>query len=83
MLQPLDKRIIIKPIIPEKKQSIILSTKDETPQAFEVVSIGDDVTKVNVGDKILIAAFSTSEVIYEGIKYMIVNETNIIAKVVC
>ena len=81
MLQPLDKRIIVKAIIPEKKSSVII-TKDETPLSFEVLAIGDEVKKVNVGDKILLASFSTSEVTYEGIKYTIVNETNIIAKVV-
>jgi len=81
MLQPLDKRIVIKPIIPQKKESVII-VKDESPQSFEVVAIGDEVKKVNVGDKVLIAAHSTSEVNYEGQKYIIVNETNIIAKVV-
>lgn len=81
MLQPLDKRIVIKPIIPEKKPSVII-VKDESPASFEVVAIGEDVTKVKIGDKILIAAFSTSEVNYEGTKYILVNESNIIAKVV-
>lgn len=81
MLQPLDKRIIVTAIIPEKKASVII-TKDEAPQSFKVVAIGEDVKKVNIGDIILIAAFSTSEVTYEGTKYTIVNETNIIAKVV-
>jgi len=80
MLQPLDKRIIVKPIIPPKKESIII-VKDESPQSFQVVAIGDDVKKVNIGDKILIASFSTSEVTYEGEKYIIVNESNIIAKI--
>lgn len=81
MLQPLDKRIIVKPILQPKKESVII-VKDESPASFEVVAIGEDVTKVNIGDKILIASFSTSEVTYEGEKYIIVNETNIIAKVV-
>ena len=80
MLQPLDKRILIKPIVSEKKASVLL-LKDEAPQSFEVMAIGDDVKKVNVGDKILIASFSTSEITYEGVKYIIVNETNIIAKI--
>lgn len=80
MLQPLDKRIIIKPIIAEKKASIII-TKDEAPQTFQVMAIGDDVKKVNIGDTVLIASFSTSEIKYEGETYTLVNETNIIAKV--
>lgn len=82
MLQPLDKRIIVVPITPEAKKTSVLILKDEAPQSFEVIAIGDDVKKVNIGDKILIASFSTSEVTYEGIKYIIVNESNIIAKVV-
>lgn len=82
MLQPLDKRIIVVPIVPEQKKSCILLMKDETPQAFSVIAIGDDVKKVNVGDIVLLAAYSTSEISYEGIKYTIVNESNIIAKVV-
>lgn len=81
MLQPLDKRVVVKPIVPQKKESVII-VKDESPQSFQVVAIGDDVKKVNIGDKILIAAFSTSEVTYEGEKYILVNETNIIARVV-
>ncbi len=81
MLQPLDKRILIKPIIPPKKESIII-TKDESPQTFQVIAIGDEVTKVNIGDTIFIASFSTSELLFEGEKHTIVNETNIIAKVV-
>lgn len=80
MLQPLDKRIIIKPIVSEKKTSIII-TKDEAPQAFQVIAIGDDVKKISVGDVILIASFSTSEIKYEGETYTLVNESNIIAKV--
>ena len=81
MLQPLDKRIIIKSIVRPKKESVLI-LKDESPQAYEVLSIGDEVTKVKVSDTILIAAYSTSEILYEGIKYTIVNESNIIAKVV-
>jgi len=81
MLQPLDKRIIVKPILPEKKVCVII-TKDESPQSFEVIAIGDEVTKVNIGDRILIAAFSTSEINFEGEKHIVVNETNIIAKVI-
>ncbi len=81
MLQPLDKRIIIKPVVTEKKQSIII-TKEETPQAFQVIAIGDEVRKVDIGDVILISSFSTSEIKYEGKTYIVVNESNIIAKVV-
>ncbi len=80
MLQPLGKRIIIKPINAERKPSVLL-LKDESPVTFKVISIGDDVKKVKPDDTIMIAGFSTSEINFEGEKYMLVNEDNIIAKV--
>lgn len=81
MLQPLAKRIIVQPIIPAKKESIII-TKDENPQTFKVLAIGDDVTRVEVGDTIFLAAYSTADIKYEDVKYQIVLEDNIIAKVI-
>lgn len=81
MLQPLGKRILIKPIIEEKKPSFII-VKDETPQSHSVLAIGDDVTKVKVGDVIYIAAYSTAEIKYNEEKFQIVMEDNIIAKIV-
>ena len=80
MLQPLGKRILIKPIVTEKKPSVLI-LKEESPLSFNVLSIGDDVKKVKVGDIILIASFSTSEIKYEGETYLLVQEDNIIAKV--
>lgn len=81
MLQPLAKRIIIQPIIPEKKVSVLI-LKDESPQTFTVIAVGDDVKKVSVNDTILIAAHSTSEIKYEGNTFTMIHEDNIIAKVV-
>lgn len=81
MLQPLGKRILIKPIVEEKKPSFII-VKDEAPQSYSVLAIGDDVTKVKVGDTIYIAAYSTAEIKYVDEKFQIVVEDNIIAKVI-
>ncbi len=80
MLQPLGKRILITPIIPEKKESIII-VAEQTPQTFKVEAIGDDVKKVNIGDVIFIAAHSTAEIKYDNEKHLIVFEDNVIAKV--
>ncbi len=81
MLQPLGKRILVNPIVPEKKPSVLL-LKEETPQTFNVIAIGDDVKKVNIGDTIFIAAFSTAEIKYNDEKHLIVFEDNVIAKIV-
>ena len=81
MLQPLGKRILIEPIAPTEKKSIII-VKDESPQTFKVVAVGDEVTKVNTSDTIFIASMSTSEFTFEGIKHILIHQDNIIAKVV-
>ena len=79
-MQPLGKRIIIKPIEQEKKTSVLI-LKDESPHLFSVLSVGDDVKKVKEGDTIMIASFSTSEIKHDGQTLLLVNEDNIIAKV--
>lgn len=81
MLQPLGKRILIKPIIPEKKNSVLI-LKDETPVTFEVISIGDEVKKVQPGDRVFVGSYSTSEIKFEGETSLLVQEENIIAKVI-
>lgn len=81
MLQPVGKRILITPIIEEKKESILI-LKDEAPKTFKVIAIGDEVTKVKVDDAIFISSFSTSEFKYQNETYTLLNEDNIIAKVV-
>lgn len=81
MLQPLGKRILITPIIPEKKESLLI-VPDQTPQTYTVQAIGDDVKKVAIHDVIFIAAHSTAEIKYNNEKQLIVFEDNIIAKVI-
>ena len=81
MLQPLGKRILIQPIVPEEKKSILI-LKEESPQTFKVIAIGDEVKKVNINDTIFIASFSTSEFKFNEEKYTLIQENNIIAKVV-
>ncbi len=81
MLQPLAKRILIKPIESQKKQSVLI-LKDQTPQTFKVIAIGDEVKKVNIDDTIFLASYSTSEITFEGETFTLVNEDNIIAKVI-
>lgn len=81
MLQPLGKRILIQPITHEEKKSILI-IKEEIPQTFKVIAIGDEVKKVKVDDTIFISSFSTSEFKLNNEKYTLVQEDNIIAKVV-
>jgi co-chaperonin GroES (HSP10) len=79
MIQPLGKRILVQPIIPEKKSSILF-LKDDTPQSFEILAIGDEVKKVAVGDVVFIATYSTSELKYNDQIHTLTSEDNVIAK---
>ncbi len=81
MLQPLGKRILIKPIEPIQQKKSIILMKDNPPATFTVLAIGDDVKKLSVDDIIFLAAFSTSEITYNDEKFLLVMEDNVIAKV--
>jgi co-chaperonin GroES (HSP10) len=79
MLQPIGKRIIIEPIIKEKK-SAILQLKHEPIISFTVTEIGDEVKKVNIADTILVEHYAVSELVYNDITYYMIHEDNIHAK---
>lgn len=64
----LGKRIALKAI--EKPQLIIVETK---PKDFEVVFIGDEVTKVKVGDRVY-QQFATKAIINDEEYYLILEE---------
>lgn len=66
------KRIALKAI--ETTQIIITNY---SPKDFEVVSIGDEVTKVKVGDKIYQQFATKAEI--EGQEYYLILEDDIIA----
>lgn len=82
MLQAIGKNLIIKPVkTEEKKQTIILTTQEEKQIYFEVVSIGQDVKEVSVGDVIWLQHYNrNSEIIEDGTKYYMVNLDCIYAK---
>lgn len=79
MIQPLGNLILIEPILGEKKYSL-LSIKEEIPKSYKVLAIGDEVTKVDIGDEIIIEYPRTIE--YNNAPHMFVNQDNIIAKVI-
>jgi len=91
-LKPLADRVVVKPIIEEEvtKGGIILpDTAKEKPQRGEVVAVGpgrlDEEGKrvpmeVSKGDKVLYEKYAGSEVKLDDEEYLILRESNIIAK---
>lgn len=79
MLQPLGKRVFIETVPEDEKATTVLLLAKE-PTVFKVVAIGDDVTKVNVGDTILLGAYGMQKMEFKGVIYTMIFEENIIAK---
>lgn len=94
-LQPIDERVLIKPIEQEERKvgSIIIpDTAKERPQIGEVVAVGDDVAKENetrrklseivkVGDRVVYAKYGGTEIKVENVEYLIVSRNDILAVV--
>ena len=90
MLKPLADRVIIKMIESEEttKSGIILSgSSKEKPQIAEVIAVGPggevDGNEVKMyiskGDKVVLNKYAGTEIKYEGVNYLIVNESDILA----
>lgn len=78
MLTPVAKRIIIKPI--EVKHGTLLLT-NQKPTQFNVISIGDEVTKVKPGNIVYLEKHYGVEIDHENEKYLVIDESSILAKI--
>lgn len=90
--QPLGDRVIVEPEAAEQttKSGIVLpDTAQEKPQRGKVLAVGtgrvtDDGKKlpmnVQEGDIVIYAKYGGTELKHEGIEYLIVKESDILAK---
>ncbi len=91
MIKPLNDRVVVKIVNAEEmtKGGILLpDTAKEKPQEAEVVAVGpgkilDDGTRaepeVNIGDRVIFAKYSGTEVKVDGEEYLIMRESDILA----
>ena len=91
MLKPLGDRVVIRVLGQEEKTAsgiFLPDTAKEKPSQGEVVAVGpgklqDDGKRValdvKVGDKIIFSKYAGTEVKFEGTKYLIVSERDILA----
>ncbi len=84
---PLDDRILVK-IIEEKQtmteSGIVLpqNIEKEKPILGRVEAVGDsEMIKVKKGDKVLFAKFSGTEVKLNGVEYLVLQASDVLAKV--
>jgi chaperonin GroES len=92
-LRPLADRVVVKKLDAEEKTSggiVLPDTAKEKPQQGEILAAGpgkfDDKgvrqpLEVKVGDKVLFAKYSGTEVKIEGTEYLILSERDILAVV--
>ncbi len=84
-LQPMGARILVKPLEQENKTATglyIPETAKEKPQTGVVVAIGDDEEiKLKVNDKILFAKYSGTEIKLGSDDYLIMECSDVLAKV--
>ncbi len=92
VLRPLGDKIVVKPIEEEEKtpSGIFLpETAKEKPQQGEVIAVGpgrwnEDKGErvpldVKVGDRVIFAKYSGTEVKLDGEKYLIMSESDVLA----
>jgi chaperonin GroES len=90
-LKPLADRVVVKKLDAEEKTSggiVLPDSAKEKPQQGEVLAVGpgraDDkgarvAMEVKVGDKVLFAKYTGTEVKIEGTEYLILTERDILA----
>lgn len=91
LLRPLGDRIIIELVEVEEKTAfgiVLPDSAKEKPQTGNVVAVGtgrvlDNGTRVEldvkVGDEIIFSQFSGTEVKYDGVEYLILRESDVLA----
>lgn len=90
-LKPLGDRLLVKPIEQEEKTAsgiILPETAKEKPQEGEVLAVGPGGRKedgsriemdVEVGNRVLYAKYAGTEVKMDGVKYLILRESDVLA----
>jgi len=92
-VKPLADRVLVRPLDAEEKTAgglFIPDNAKEKPQKGEVAAVGpgktaDNGTKIEitlkVGDKILYGKYSGTEVTVDGVDYLILKESDVLAVV--
>jgi len=85
-IKPLADRVLVEPAPAEEKTAagiIIPDTAKEKPQKGTVVAVGpgkkDEPMTVSVGDNVLYGKYAGTEITIDGVNYLIMRESDIVA----
>jgi len=79
-LQGIKDKVIVEILNDEKVTEggiIVPETVDRSPQKYgKIISMGEDVTGLNIGDTIVFAKFGGQDILFEGklLKVLMINE---------
>ena len=83
IIKPLGKRILIQEVKQEEvtKSGIVLpgTASKEKPIIGEVLAVGDDVSEVKVGEKVIYEKYTGTEVKDEDVEYLLIDMKNVLA----
>lgn len=84
-IEPLGARVLLKTVEQEDRTSSGLylpETAKEKPQMAVVIAVGDDEDiKLKVDDKVLFAKYSGTEVSYKGQTYLLMDVSDVLARI--
>ncbi|RPG57624.1 MAG: co-chaperone GroES [Flavobacteriales bacterium TMED191] len=87
-IKPLADRVLVQPSSAETKTAsgiIIPDSAQEKPQKGKVVAVGpgtkENPISLKIGDKILYGKYSGTELKHDGIDFLIMKESDILAKI--
>ena len=85
-IQPLADRVLVKPVAAEEKTIsgiIIPDSAKEKPLRGEVLAVGkgtkDEEMVLKAGDQVLYGKYAGTEMEYEGEKYLIMRQSDVLA----
>jgi chaperonin GroES len=84
-IQPLGARVLVRPLEQESRTAsgiLLPETSKEKPQTGLIIAIGDDEDiKVKIDDKVLFAKYTGTEIKLEGVDYLLMEHSDILARV--
>ena len=86
-IKPLADRVLIRPAAQEEKTVsgiIIPDSAKEKPLKGEIVAVGDgtkdEAMVLKAGDTVLYGKYAGTEIEHEGVKYLIMRQSDVLAK---
>ncbi len=86
-IEPLGARVLVRPLEGEEKTSggiLLPETAREKPQQGIIEAVGDEeemTTDLKVGDRVIFPKYTGTEIKLDGVDYLIMDESDILARI--